>query len=211
MCAFIGIAIGFAFGNSYPMFEGLFGMCLGVVVAVCLSYGTLFVRQTSSLRSATYILIGVAVFDLSTVPAIDLASKMMSPKVYDKESFRLDPLEKPVVNITGSWEGSWTDSKRKSSERFSMSLVQKDNNINGNSVFKDANETTADITGEVSGSKIRLVLMPHPTSPYGVIPDTTWLGSVIEGKISGEWYSHGKASSGYSTTGPWSAISTSAE
>jgi hypothetical protein len=193
------------------MGEGLAGMVIGGIAAVFLSFGTVFVGQDASFRQAAYILASIVVFDLSAVPTTALVSHLMAPKVYDLESLKFDSLEPAEINITGKWEGVWIDSKKNSRESFRMTVEQVGCEVQGVAVFNDVGRTKAEIKGEVSGAKIRLIMSPQLTSPYHVDPETTWLGLVLDGNVSGEWYLHGKAFPGYATTGSWSATSALSE
>ena len=124
---------------------------------------------------------------------------------YAKQDFVLGDLGPPSFDLTAIWTASWQDPKRSTSETFTMDLVQKGTNVTGTAVFMDANGTRAEVTGQATGSKLRLLMSPHPTAPYHAIPETTWIGTVTNRAISGTWYFHGKAYRGYASTGPWSA------
>lgn len=124
---------------------------------------------------------------------------------YVKRDLVLEDLGPPTFDLTSTWTASWQDPKRNTSEAFTMDLVQKGTNVTGTAVFMDANGTRADVTGQATGSKIRLLMSPHPTAPYHAIPETTWIGTVTNRSISGTWYFHGRTYRGYASTGPWSA------
>src|SRR5262245_53203554 len=104
---------------------------------------------------------------------------------YEKEKLVLPDSGSPSFDLTGSWTASWQDPKRKTSEAFTMDLTQQGTNITGTAVFMDANGTSAEVAGQATGSKVRLVMSPHPTAPYHAIPETTWIGNVTNKGISG--------------------------
>jgi len=124
---------------------------------------------------------------------------------YAKQDFALENLGPPSVDVTGTWTASWQDPKRGATEAFTMDLRQKGTNLAGAAAFMDANGTKADVTGQMSGTKLRLLMSPHPTAPYHATPETTWLGTITNGTIAGTWYFHGRVDRGYASTGPWSA------
>ncbi len=128
-----------------------------------------------------------------------------SAKQPAKEDLVLTDLKPPAADLTGKWACSWKDPKRNTSESISVELKLTENDITGKAVFMDANSTKADIVGQASGSKVRLLMTPHSTSPFDVLPETTWVGVLSNGTISGTWYLHGKAARGFAITGPWSA------
>ncbi len=122
-----------------------------------------------------------------------------------KETFVIRDLKPPAVCLTGSWNGFWRDRTRKRTEAFRFTLSMTGNELSGQAVFRDANSTKADITGQVSGTKIRMLMTPHPTAPFHFISETTWIGVSSNGTISGTWHLHARQNYDYATTGPWSA------
>lgn len=123
----------------------------------------------------------------------------------EKEDFALENSGAPRLGLTGTWIAWWHDPQRNLREAFTMDLVQQGTNVRGAAVFMDVNDTRAEVAGEVTGSKIRLLMSPHPTASYPAVPKTTWIGTLTNNTISGAWYLHGKPSDGYVSTGPWSA------
>lgn len=124
---------------------------------------------------------------------------------YEKQDFLLEGSGPPLFNVTDEWTGSWNDPVRGTSEMFKMVLLQEGTNVTGKASFMDANGTQAEVSGQASGLKLRILMSPHPTAPYRTIPETTWLGTFSNNTISGTWYLHGKPYRGYASTGPWSA------
>jgi len=97
---------------------------------------------------------------------VGLALLCSCGRQYAKQDFVLQDLGPPSYVLTSIWTASWQDPKRNTSEAFTMDLVQKETNVTGTAVFMDANGTRAEVTGQATGSKIRLLMSPHPTAPY---------------------------------------------
>lgn len=104
----------------------------------------------------------------------------------------------PSFDITGKWSGSWQESGQKSTEAFTMELVQTGAILKGTAIFMDSTRTRAVVEGEATGAKIRLVLTP----PQPSLPETIWIGTVTNQTITGSWYLH---AGGSTSTGSWSA------
>ncbi|WFB34431.1 hypothetical protein P3T73_09680 [Kiritimatiellota bacterium B12222] len=120
--------------------------------------------------------------------------------------------EEQVVNgpdvfedISGSWSGSWHDPKQHTSEAFDMKLSSNGFEIFGQAVFHDANKTKADIQGAFEEGELQLTMIPHSTSPYDVLPKTTWTGKLEAGVLTGHWNVEGKGAPGYAESGPWTS------
>lgn len=146
-----------------------------------------------------------------TIALLSLAAFLFLPtacnpkKEYSAGEFSLDDYGPPTADMTGNWEAEWIDPVRKAKEAFVMTLEQNEGTLSGNATFKDANETKALISGQISGPRILIQMKPKPTAPYHSLPETTWTGFVTETKIEGEWFLNGKPYSGYANNGPWTA------
>ena len=125
--------------------------------------------------------------------------------VLNKDDLILEDFGPPDFDISGTWKASWQDPERKTTEAFTMNLVQESSNVSGDAAFADANGTTADLKGQATGSKLRIVMKPQPTAPNHPLPELTLIGTVVDGKVSGTWYLHGKPDRGFASQGPWSA------
>jgi hypothetical protein len=104
----------------------------------------------------------------------------------------------PTHDITGKWSGAWQEDSQMSTEAFTMELVLTGATVKGTAVFMDAAKTRTAVSGEATGSKIRLVMSPEQPG----VPETTWTGTVEDGSITGRWYLRVR---GASATGSWSA------
>lgn len=118
----------------------------------------------------------------------------------DKKDLALGDLGAPSFNVTGNWTGTWQDTGRNVSETFTMELIQTERTVKGTATFMDATRTKAAVSGEATGSKVRLVMTPQPS-----FPETTWIGTVTKQSIAGTWHLHGTPARGYASTGPWTA------
>jgi len=136
---------------------------------------------------------------------VDLKKVEAAYQVRDSEKtdeIVLEDAVTPTAGLTGSWSGWWHYPQSRLREAFTMDLVQQGTNVTGTAVFMDAHDTKVEITGQMTGMEIRLLMRPAASHPAA--PTTTWTGALTNKTISGVWQINGKPD-GSPATGPWSA------
>jgi hypothetical protein len=144
------------------------------------------------------------------VVSLTLSGRDVDPKAIEAAYRTRDNNEKaledsgpPRVGLTGTWTAWSHDPQSNLREAFTMNLIQQGTNVTGTAVFMDANDTSTEVAGRATGSKIEILMTPHSTASDPVLPKTTWIGILTNNTISGTWHLHGTRSD--SSTGSWSA------
>ncbi len=123
-------------------------------------------------------------------------------KITTKQEHEFSEIHPATQNINGNWSAEWRDPVAGFSEKFTMTLEQKDNELMGSAEFDDQWKTKAVGSGHISGDEVLLVMKPD--SEY--LHEVSWKGTVSEGMISGTWFLHGKPPKGMASSGPWSGF-----
>src|SRR5262245_3991257 len=159
-CGLLAAAIGERLlGNSYPLGEAMTGMIVGFVAMIVLSPWTVFARQDGGLKSRIRVLVGLGAFEILGLPLVlvisALSDSLLSAQAYDRASLKLAPIVQPTVEVSGSWNGSWTDPRKKFTETITLNLTQSQNSVTGSIVDERGGEWKI-IEGVVSGDQLNL-------------------------------------------------------
>jgi len=204
-CGLVAAAIGERLlGNSYPLGEAMIGMVAGFVAMIVLSPWTVFARQDGGLKRRIRVLTGIAAFEILGLPLVlaisALSDSLLRAKAYDRASLKLDPIVKPTVDVSGTWNGSWTDPRQDFTETITLNLTQSQNSVTGSIVDERGGEWRI-IEGVVSGAQLNLFYdRDFPAWPGA---GATLRGGITNNSIKGNYYAHERPRRGWASSGPW--------
>jgi hypothetical protein len=195
------------FGNEFPLGEAFLGACGGFAIMVALLIVTLIAYKTGSFRWLGATVAGMVVFDALAIPGTMLVTNWVVPRPYDRGSLRLDPTIPAAVDVTGVWEGTWTDPRQGFTEKIRLTLLQSRDGVAG-SIIDGRGTKWRIIEGAVSGSEVNLFYdRDFPAWPGR---GATLIGTVHGDGVAGNYFGHERARAGGSTSGSWQAERASA-
>jgi hypothetical protein len=204
-CGLVAAAIGERLlANSYPLGEAMTGMVAGFVAMIVLSPWTVFARQDAGLKKRVRVLIGIGAFEIIGLPLVlaisALSDSLLRAKAYDRASLKLDPIVKPTVDVSGTWNGSWTDPRKEFTETITLNLTQSQNSVTGSIVDERGGEWRI-IEGVVSDNQVNLFYdREFPAWPGA---GATLRGVITSNSITGNYYGHERPRRGWASSGPW--------
>jgi hypothetical protein len=131
---------------------------------------------------------------------------------YDRATLKFSETKPATVNVSGAWTGTWTDPRARYEEVISLTLAQTGNTVSG--TIHSAKERLSGFTnerewdiieGQISGDRINLYYLRRE---FQRDVSATLLGVCKEGEMSGEYFGHVAARTGFSTKGTWQASKT---
>lgn len=186
--------------NEFPMFELVVIVPLSFLIALGLSTVTVFASRNAILRPRFVLL--AAVFGLEILVPAALVLYLLPSRARDREDVRFQTVEAPTIDVTGAWNGSWTDPLQNVTEGITLQLEQQGNTVSGSIV--DAGGTRWQIEeGVVSGDRINLFYdREYAFRSRGA----TLVARLQEAQLKGEYYGHDPAKAGWSSKGTWQAV-----
>ncbi|MCF7787069.1 MAG: hypothetical protein K9N47_13165 [Prosthecobacter sp.] len=131
---------------------------------------------------------------------------------YDRATLEFSETTPATVNVSGTWTGTWTDPRAGYEELISLTLDQTGNTISGTihsekermpGVKKEREWDIID--GQISGDRINLY---YRRGDFRMDIPATLLGLCKQGEMSGEYFGHVAARTGFSTKGTWHVTKT---
>ena len=185
-------------GNSYPITEILVGGGFGlfIMMSICVTF------LVSSARTRRIVLCVLVAGDLLAILGLFLFNYIVTPKIYDRESLKIQRVVSPDADLTGTWVGTWTDPRKEFTEMITLTLTQSGNSMSGTIVDEGGTQWRI-IEGVVSGSELNLFYDRDFGWPGA---GATLLGSIEGDTISGNYYGHERPRRGSSSSGPWEAV-----
>ena len=131
---------------------------------------------------------------------------------YDRAALKFSETKPATVNVSGTWVGTWTDPRAGYEEVISLILEQTGNTISGTihsekervPGYKGEREWII-IEGQISGDRINLY---YRRGDFRMDIPATLLGVCKQGEMSGEYFGHVAARTGFSTKGTWHVTKT---
>lgn len=187
--------------SSFPIEYVAIGTVSGVFASL---YGMICIPILWSHQKWGQIKITLFVFlliNLGWLPIIWYRNYSTRP--YQREELTFKQVAPPKANVSGMWQGSWTNPKSSLTESVILDLQQDGNQIDG-TIMVDSVIRFKITDGLISGDQINLYYdfsTPEFSRNNGV---GTLLGRVKNEQISGTWHAHRRPNLGQSRDGPWS-------
>lgn len=192
-------------GNNYPMGAMLFGGVAGVVLMLVLWIRLMFMVGEAEIKEVQKFFFGLLGFEVLAIGLTFLIMKLGTPEIYDRESLAFEFVEKPTIDFSGTWEGSWADSRKDETMKITLVLSQAGSSVEGSIVDGSGVEWRV-IEGVVSGSKINIFYERSGAWPGA---GATLLGDFEGGTVFGNYFAHDAPRTGWASKGAWEATRTS--
>lgn len=187
-------------GNDFPIFETVGALIVSGITALCISIKTVFAPANAPLKEGCNVLAASVAFEVLAPFALWLFLLPGNP--YDREDLQFDVIAPASIDVTGTWEGSWTDPRKDFTEAITLTLLQSGHSVTG--AISDAGGTKwLIIEGVVSGDRVNL-FYNRQFAFRG--RGATLLGSLKDGHLSGDYYTHESPKFGWSAKGGWQAV-----
>lgn len=171
-----------------------------ITVALSLSFCTLFASRKSPLKRAWICL----AFMLGLELLVPLLLWLMSlpERAFERGDLKFQSWVAPSIEVTGEWQGSWTDPHQDFRQGITL-FLQQDGAVITGEIRDEGGGRWHIIEGQVSGDQVNLF--------YGkefAFRDrgATLLGVFKKGELVGEYFAHGRAKIGWSSRGAWQAV-----
>jgi hypothetical protein len=193
-------------GGKFPMEGMFFGAIGGFVFMLWATAFSVIAWQHQKWLKIKIALIVFLLIDLGWLPV--KWYRNYSTRPYSREELAFKKVEPSTADLTGIWQGTWTDPKTSLTESITLDLRQDGNQVEG-TITVDRSSQFEIVEGLISGNQINFFYdhsFPEFSRPNGV---GTLLGEVASGQLSGTWQAHQRPSAGQARKGPWSARKTS--
>ena len=179
-----------------PMFVAF---VISACVAISLSTVTVFASRAAPLAERIKVLRAMAIFDVLAFLTGQLIALPSQP--YDRTSLKFEAVHAPAIDVSGTWEGEWTDPRIKVTQAITLTLQQKGNSVAG-TIVDDSGTKWGIIEGVVSGDRLNLFYAKEMAWRSA---GATLLGSLKNGQLTGYYYGHERPKRGWASKGPWHA------
>lgn len=187
-------------GNHHPLGSTLLAGVVGIFGAVAGVVWGLVALGEGALKRARRILLGAVAFDVLAIPIVMLIVKIATPQVYDRESLALEKVVAPIGDVSGTWQGEWTDPRKDLTSAITLTLTQSGNSVTG--VIQDEKGRRWEILeGVASGTALNLFYdQAFPSLPSS---GATLVGEIEGDTISGKYFGHERPLPGWASSGSW--------
>jgi hypothetical protein len=199
-------------GDDFPLGAVMLATAIGIAAIIPLSVWTVFARRSVPLKHGVRVLVGIIAFDFLAFPVSALlcfwAASLTTPTVHERATVRLKSVIPPRVDITGTWQGSWTDPKMKATETITLTVSQTGALVTG-TIADERYRDWRIIEGVVSGDELDLFY--DLDFPNLRTRGATLRGVIKNNSIKGEYYGHESPARGWASSGTWVASRVHAE
>jgi hypothetical protein len=186
-------------GNEFPMFETAIALILSGITALCISVKTVFAPRNAPLKQGYNALAATVAFEILAPFALWLF--LLPGKPYDRKDLQFDVMAPVSIDVTGTWDGSWTDPRKNFTEAITLTLLQSGHSVTG--AISDAKGMKwLIVEGAVSGDRVNLF---YDREFAFRSRGATLLGTLKDGLLTGDYYAHDSPKFGWSAKGAWQA------
>ncbi len=186
-------------GNEFPLIEVSVTLLFSIGTAIWFSVGTVFASRTDPLNYCYRLLAAITGFNVAAPFLLWLF--LLPEKAYPRADLKFDTVVPPIIDVSGTWKGAWTDPRKNYTEAITLTLVQHDNVVTG-SIVDEGGTNWLIIEGIVSGNRINLFYDRELAfRSHGA----TLLGTLNKGQLTGLYYVHESVKPGWSSKGAWQA------